>query len=182
MPNRVNVLVRKELADRFGRHSHCVVVSHHSLSAQEAVGLRANLREKDVQFLVVKNSLAARAFEDGGFPGLAQYLDGPSAVLTGGGDMPTACRAIKDWIKKNGKIEIRGGFIDGRTIQAEEVNRLAEIPSMPVLQAQFLGALQGVPQRVAGAFQSLLSSLARALEEVRKQKEGAGTVEPAQTE
>lgn len=173
MPNRVNVLVRKDLAGRLERQPHCVLISYQGLTGQEAVDLRAMLREKDVQLRVVKNSLAAMAFEDSGLAGLPDCLEGPCAVVTGGSDMPTTCKVIKDWIKSSGKMAIRAGFLDGRTILPDEVNRLAEIPPMPVLQAQFLGAIQGVPQRVAGAFQSLISSIARALEEIRKQKEGS---------
>ena len=179
MPSRINLLVTKELTETLSGCPHCVWVDCERLTGREAVALRTELRAKAMRLNVVKNSLAARALEAGGFPGLGERLSRPSALLTGGEDMPAACKTITEWIKKNKKLAVKGGFCEGRVLDARAVEQLALLPPKPVLLAQFIGSVQGVAQRVAGSFQSLLASIGRALEEVRKQKEAAEGGAPA---
>ena len=173
MPNRVNVYIANELAAELRELSHCILLDFHGLTAEESVELRAGLRRQDVRIRVLKNSLALRAFEEGGFAVLGELLSGPCALVTGGEDMPSASRAISDWIKKNQKMAVRGGFADGRMLNADDVKRMADIPPMPVVLAQFIGGVQGIAQRVAGSFQGLAAGVRRALEEIRRQKEAA---------
>jgi len=173
MANRVNELVVKELTDWFRGESHCIVVGCQKISAAESLDLRSVLRQKKVRLTVVKNSLASRAFEEGGFKGLGRTMGGPCAVVTGGEDMPSACKAVAEWNKKHRKLELRGGFAEGRVLDSKEVERMASLPSKRVLLARFVGGVMGVSQRVACAFQSVAASLGRALEEVRKQKDAS---------
>jgi len=181
MPNRVSLYIAQELTDEFREAPHCVVVDYLGLTAREAVDLRFELRAKEVRMRVIKNTLAARAFQGGALSVLGDVLGGSCAIVTGGEDMPSACKAVTEWMKKNKKMAVKGGFAEGRVMDADEVEKMAQIPPMPVLLAQFVGGVQGVAQQVAGAFQALAASIGRALEEIRRQKEaeeGGATAEP----
>jgi large subunit ribosomal protein L10 len=143
------------------------------MTAMEIVEMRRELRLKNVKVRVVKNRLAALAFEEGGYRGLAGFLAGPCAVVTGGEDMPAACKAVTDCARKIKKVSIMGGFSEGRAMDPSAVEKMAQIPPRPVLLAQFIGGIKGVAQRLAGSFQGVAASLGRALEEVRRKKEAA---------
>ena len=171
MVNELNRLITAELTEQFNAMSHCVVVSYERLTAEEAVALRAGLRGKDVRMTVVKNRLARLAFEAAGMGGVTELLSGQCAIVSGGEDMPSVSKAVTDWIKAAKKLEVLGGYADGRVLDAQGVEKMAKIPARPVLLSMMVTAVQAVPQRVVWAFQSVHSSLARAFEEIRKQKE-----------
>ena len=179
MVNRLNAYIKSELAERFEGMSHCVVVNFEKLTAEESVQLRSELREKEVGIRVVPNRIARLALEEAGAPQVSELLRGQCAILHGGEDMPTVSKTITEWIKKNRKMEVRGGFAEGRVLDSAGVQKMADIPARPVLLTMIACAINSAPQRVAYAFQSVQAGLARALEEIRKQKEGAGEAAPA---
>jgi len=76
---------------------------------------------------------------------------------------------------------IKGGILDGRSLSADEVNRIADLESREVLLARIAGALKALPTRAAGLFQAPLSQMARlakALEE-KKPAEAVAAEAPA---
>ena len=51
-------------------------------------------------------------------------------------------KEARDFAKKlKDKFEIKGGYMDGKVMPLEEVQALANIPALPVLQAQALGTM-----------------------------------------
>lgn len=173
MVNELNRLMVAELTRHFSEMSHCVVIDYRGLTSEESVELRARLRGKDVRMTVVKNRIARHAFEAAGLGAVSELLQGQCAIVSGGEDMPSAAKAITEWMREAKKMAVLGGYAEGRVLDEPGVRKMAKIPARPVLLSMMLGAIQAVPQRVAGAFQSLHSSLARAFEEIRKQKETA---------
>ncbi|HRU06122.1 MAG TPA: 50S ribosomal protein L10 [Candidatus Brocadiia bacterium] len=180
MVNRLNRYVVSELGGQFRGMNHCVVVNYQGLTSQESVDLRSALRASKVRMRVVKNALAGIALEEAGFKGLKDLLKGQCALAVGEEDMPTTAKAVTEWIKKNKKMEVRGGFVEGQMLDAAGVQKMASVPSRQVLMGMFVGGVLGVLQRVAGTFQGVQSSLARALSEIEKQKQAAaGAAAPA---
>ena len=173
MVNRLNEFVVKELTESLGNLSHCIVVDYNGLTAEESVDLRTILRQRDVRMRVVKNRLARIALKSVGLPEIGDFLAGQCALVTGGEDMPTAAKLVFEWIKKNKKMAVRGGYAEGAALDEASVRRMAAIPPRPVLLAMIASAIQSGPQRVAYALQSVQASLARAFDEIRKQKETA---------
>ena len=179
MVNQLNQYVTAELAERFEGMGHCIVLNYEGLAAEEAVGLRALLRERGIALRVVKNRLARIALEQVGLTALRDMLQGQCAIVSGGEDMPTVAKVLTDWIKQSRKLAVRGGYADGQALDQAGVQTMADIPPRPVLLAMFAGALLAAPRQVALAFQAIQASLARALDEIRKQKEPAGDDSPA---
>ena len=173
MPNELKMLMADELARHYQIGTDFVVVAHTKLSGTEITDLRKRLREQGVRMKVIKNSIAVRALEAGGLGEGKEFLQGPCAMMSGDVEMPELCKIIAECVKKlQEKLLIRGGVMDGSQLSPETVNRLAGIPSLPVLHAQIVSGFQAPIARMAAAFQSLLWSLARALDGIRKQKEG----------
>jgi len=177
MPSEVKLLMERELAALYPPGTDYVVVGYDRLSGHETAELRRALREEGVRLRVVKNSIARRALAAAGLSEGARFLEGPSAIVTADSErsMPDLCRAIMRAVKLyEEKLLVRGGQFGAAPLDSAAVARLAAIPPMPVLHAQFIGGVSGVLAGVAGAFAGVARGLACVLEAVRKQKESAG--------
>jgi len=166
-------MIAAEMGQRYPQGTNYLVVGFEKLSGPETAQFRKLLRDSQVRFEVVKNSVAARVLESSGLGAGAKFLQGPCALVTGPTDMPAICKIIVEQSKKlENRISIRGGFMDGAVYEKAGIAVLASIPPMAVLRAQMAGSLRAPMARAAGAFQSMFRSLACALEGIRKQKEG----------
>jgi len=172
MPSRLKMLMAEELKSHHGDQNEFVVVGHTKLGGVETAALRARLRERGVTMRVVKNSIATRVLAESGHGDAAKFVEGPCALVTGECEFPEVCKALSECVKEFGeKLTIRGGFMDDSPLGPAAVDTLSKIPPMPVLQAQILAGIQAPVVGLASAFQSLLRSIACALEGIRKQKE-----------
>ena len=175
MPNKLNEMIAKELSARYPKGTEYLVLGFAKLTSPETTEMRKTLRESNVAFEVVKNSLASRVFEANGIAAGNRFLQGPCAIAISPSGMPEMCKIVTEIAKKyENRVFVRGGCMGDMVLTPETVVQLASIPPMPVLQAKFIGSVQAPVTRVAGAFQSIVRSLACALEGIRKQKESSG--------
>ena len=116
-----------------------VLVDYKGITVAEDTALRAELRQNDVQYSVVKNTLVRFALNDAGLQELDGVLNGTTSLATSAGDPIAPMRVVNKHAKKlgEGKFNIKGGFMDGK----EEIMALAELPPKDVLQAQALGMM-----------------------------------------
>ena len=120
-----------------------VLVDYKGITVAEDTALRAELRQNDVQYSVVKNTLVRFALDDAGLKELDEVLNGTTSLATSAGDPIAPMRVVNKHAKQlgEGKFNIKGGFMDGKVISLEEIMALAELPAKDVLQAQALGMM-----------------------------------------
>ena len=90
-------------------------------------------------------------------------------------DVPGLAKAIVDLAKETEILRIKAGVIDGRVLDAAEIKRLAELPPMPVVQAQLLGLIQTPAQQIAGVLASTLQGLVRVIKAYSEQEAAAAS-------
>ena len=119
------------------------LVDYKGITVAEDTALRAELRQNDVQYSVVKNTLVRFALNDAGLKELDEVLSGTTSLATSAGDPIAPMRVVNKHAKKLGesKFNIKGGFMDGKVLSLEEILALAELPAKDVLQAQALGMM-----------------------------------------
>mgnify|MGYP003056090775 CR=1 FL=1 len=146
MPN-AKVLSEKQaivaaLTEQLKNASSGVLVDYKGITVAEDTALRTELRQNEVQYGVVKNTLVRFALNNVGLEGLDDVLNGTTSLATSAGDPIAPMRVVNKYVKQlNGKFEIKGGFMEGKVVSLETVNALASIPALPVLQAQVLGTM-----------------------------------------
>ena len=128
-----------------------ILTSFSGLSVKETEDLRRQIREVGGQFHVVKNTLAQLAFEQAGLELPEGALDGTTAIGFAQENVADLAKAIMDVVRGSEVMHIKGGLIDGLVYDAKQVLRLANLPPLPILQAQLLGLLQTPARRMAGA-------------------------------
>ena len=130
------------LTEQLKNASSGVLVDYKGITVAEDTALRTELRQNEVQYGVVKNTLVRFALNNVGLEGLDDVLNGTTSLATSAGDPIAPMRVVNKYVKQlNGKFEIKGGFMDGKVISLEEIQALAELPSKEVLQAQALGMM-----------------------------------------
>ena len=152
----------KELAEQFKSDKLILLVDYRGITVEDATKLRAELRESNSEYRVIKNNIIKRALDLNGESGLDDLLEGPTALITNNEDYLAPAKAIYNFTKDHDFYKIKGGIIEGKVMTAEEIITLAKLPSRQELLAQLAGALIGN-----------ITKLAVALDAVREQKENA---------
>lgn len=164
------------LATKLRRAPTVYVTDFTGLNVAKISDLRRKLRAAGVEYVVVKNTLALRAFQDAQVAGLESFLGGPTALALGGSDAAAAAKVLVDFAKENEKPAIKAGLVEGRAVTPAEVKQLAALPSRPELMAQLGGALQSPLAGFVGALNGLLYMMVGALEALQtKRSQGAAS-------
>ncbi|MGE4276353.1 MAG: 50S ribosomal protein L10 [Lawsonibacter sp.] len=146
MPN-AKVLSEKQaivaaLTEQLKNANSGVLVDYKGITVAEDTALRTELRQNDVQYGVVKNTLTRFAMNNVGLNELDDVLNGTTSLATSSSDPIAPMRVVNKFVKQlNGKFVIKGGFMDGKVLSLEEITALAELPSKDVLLAQTLGMM-----------------------------------------
>lgn len=159
-----------DMAERLRRAQAVVVTDYRGLSVADLQALRRKLRTSGSEFTVIKNTLVKRAFEVAELEAPDAYLTGPTAVALLYDDLSGPTKVLQEFAKSTQILAIKGGVLDGRTLDAKAMSALADLPTREELYATFMGVLQA-PMRqyvtvVAAPLRNLLNVMsARARDE-----------------
>ena len=106
--------------------------------------------------------------------GLGDLLAGPSAIAFIRGDAVEAAKGLRDFAKANPLLVIKGGVMDGKSLSATEVTKLADLESREVLLAKAAGAMKASLANAAALFQAPLTQFARTADALRAKVEQSG--------
>ena len=162
-----NILKQKEeevskLAEKLKEAKVILLTDYRGINVADVTKLRAELRNANSEYKVIKNNIIKRALDANGESGLDDLLEGPTAIVIGTEDYLEPSKVIYNFSKNNEFYKIKGGIIDGKVMTAEEIITLAKLPSRQELMAKLAGALLGN-----------ITKLAVALDAVREQKANA---------
>ena len=162
-----------EIAEEFRGSNGAVLTEYRGLSVAQITELRRSLGQI-ARFRIVKNTLTKIAATEAGVDEqVKDLLEGPSAIAFIHGDVVEAAKGLRDFAKANSPLVIKGGVIDGKSMSAEDVTKLADLESREVLLAKLAGALKAKQGQAAAVFQALPSKtvrLAQALADKRSQE------------
>jgi len=196
MPTQKKIDTVADLKERIERATLLASADYRGLRVKEMVEMRRRLREAGLDVRVVKNTLLRLAANESGRPELLEIIEGPTALAVSYGDVIEAAKALSGYAQgAPAGFGLRGGFMDGRVLSAQDLRDLVRVPPKPVLLAQFMGQLQSplagfvglmeAPLReLVGLMQSLLSELPGLVEARARQMQeaGIGVEEPAAEE
>lgn len=162
MARQDKVATVAEIADRFRTSTAAVLTDYRGLSVAQLKELRRSLGEA-VTFSVVKNTLTKRAAADAGVEGIDELLVGPSAIAFVDGDAVDAAKGLRNFAKDNPALVVKGGYMDGAIITAEDFDKIANLESREVLLAKLAGMMKAKQGQAAALFAAPLAKTARAL-------------------
>jgi large subunit ribosomal protein L10 len=151
-----------ELAEHFRTSHAAVLTEYRGLTVAQLKTLRRSLGST-VTYAVVKNTLTKIAAKEAGVTGVDDLLAGPSAIAFVTGDAVEAAKTIRDFAKENPALVVKGGLMDGKTLTAADIQKIADLESREVLLSRFAGALKAKQSQAAALFAAPLAKTARAL-------------------
>jgi large subunit ribosomal protein L10 len=170
----------KELADRLKSSDTLLIADYRGLTMPEIDELRTKLLESGARFSVVKNTLTRLAAEEAGVKPLLELIDGPTAIafIDADGDPAAAAKILNDTARTNDVLVIRGGLLEGDAVSDAEIKRLATLPPVEVVHAQFVGAVAAPLTTIVGLFTAPLRDLVNIIDARIKQLEEQGESVP----
>ncbi|MBQ8541181.1 MAG: 50S ribosomal protein L10 [Clostridia bacterium] len=135
-----------------------VFVDYCGLTVEQDTKLRNKLREANVEYKVVKNTLTRFAANEIGLEGLDEILNGPTALAISETDEVIAAKVLAEFAKENEALEIKSGFLEGKVVSVDEVKKLADTPSREVLIAKLMGSMNSPIAALARTLQALVDN------------------------
>lgn len=152
----------EQLTDEFSSSNAAVLTEYRGLTVANLKDLRRSLGS-GANYAVAKNTLALIAAKQAGIDGLDDVLHGPTAIAFIKGDVAQVAKGLRDFAKANPLLVIKGGVLEGRVLDADQVKTLADLESREVLLAKLAGAMKASLGTAAATFVAPLSQAARLL-------------------
>ena len=162
------------LSEKLKKAKVAVLTDYRGLTVKQMQDLRGKLRTGNVEYRVVKNTLARRAADAAGYKDLESELKGPVAIAFGYDDLSLPPRLINEFVRTTRlKLEVVGGVVEGRVFNRDQIKQLADLPSRDVLLAQLLGTLQSPVAQLVGIMQTPVQQLIGVLNAYKTKLEAA---------
>ena len=166
----------EDLAAKLKDASSTVIVNYSGITVEDDTKMRKALREANVDYTVIKNSITLRALESLGYKEFGDVLTGMTAVAISA-DEVSAAKVLKEYDDKVQTFSIKAGICDGKVMDRNEVLELAAIPSREVLISKMLGSLNGPLYKLAIALQAVVDQGGAAPKEEAPAEEAAPAAE-----
>jgi len=174
MPRPEKVAVVDEIAEKMERTQSLFLTDFTGLDVEAINELRRLLRENDVEYRVVKNTLARLAADKAGREDLKPYLIGPTAMAFGYQDPLLPARLIGQFAQKTGKPAVKVILFEGQILEKDALDRLKNLPSRDQLLAQLLGGLNSPVTGLVMVLKGLLREVVGLVDAIAKDREKKG--------
>lgn len=141
--------VIERLKDALADVPAVVVADFKGLTVEKATELRSAFRKADVQFEVVKNTLARKALAGTAKENLGELFKGNSAIAYHVEDPTAPAKVITEFLKENAKVPLvlKGAWLDGEILDEAGVDALSKLPGKDELRGKLLSVFTGVPTK-----------------------------------
>jgi ribosomal protein L10 len=158
------------LHELFAEARNAYLVDFRGLTVTQATDLRRKVRASQSSFRVVKNTLAVRAVDGTPLAPMKEWFEGPTAVAIGRRDAVALAKVLKDFEKDNSVLKLKAGVVDGKPVEAADVDVIARIPSREALLGQLAYLLAYPLQSMANVLAAPLVKFPAALQALKAKK------------
>lgn len=170
MPNVAKIEKVSELKKLFETHDSFFIADYQGLSVTDETELRKKLRESQVRYLVAKNTLLKIAAKEAGRDGLDEFLSGPTVIAFVEGDAAPVAKILHESFKDKELPRTKAFVLDGELHQADEIKKLADLPSREVLLSQLVSAVEAPFTSLIGTIDSFFQELIGTVDALAEKK------------
>lgn len=163
----------KDLKVRLEKSCVVILTDYKGLDVEAMTELRAKLREAQVEYEVVKNTMLRLASEGTGVEAIKDSFVGPSAIAMSFEDPVAPAKVLTEFVKDHDKLEIKIGVMDGKVMDLSAIKALSDLPSREQLLATVLSAMNAVPTSLVTALSDVPRRMVNVLQAIKDQKEAA---------
>jgi large subunit ribosomal protein L10 len=171
MPTQKKIELVEEFSKKFKSSKSIFLADFGRINVADSTKLRRSFRAANVQYYVLKNTLAKRSLDKAGIDGLSEMLKGMTAFVFSEDDAVAPIRVINDYNKQLKKdapqLVVKGCVFEGRIFNADQADALAKLPNREQLLAQLLGVLKAPMTNLVNVLSGTGRKLVGTLEAVR---------------
>lgn len=151
--------------EQLARTDGFIVAEYNKLTVAQGNALRRRLGETGGSYMVTKNTLFKRALQETDWPVPAELLSGMVGIVFGNGNLPAVAKSVQSFVKDAaGNFTAKGGVISGSVFTANDLEVIANLPTMDELRAQLAGLLVSPASQLAGVLRSATSQVVDVLQ------------------
>lgn len=163
----------EELKTRLEKSCVVILTDYKGLDVEAMTDLRAKLREAQVEYQVIKNTMLRLASDGTDVVGIRDRFVGPSAIALSYDDPVAPAKILTEFAKANDKLEIKAGVMNGKVLDLTAIKALSDLPSREQLLATVLSAMNAVPTSLVTALSDVPRRMVNVLQAIKDQKEAA---------
>lgn len=149
-----------------------ILVDYKGITVAQDTKMRKELREANVEYSVIKNSLMSRAFDNVGYGELEDVLVGTTALAISEEDVIAPAKILAKYAKEfKGTVIIKGGYLDGKVVGLDDIDELANLPSEQELMAKVVGSLAAPISGLVHVLNGNIRGLVQVLGQIVEQQE-----------
>lgn len=150
---------------------YVIFADYSGLSVEKITNLRSILRPLNTRVGVAKNRYIKRSLgEFGADEGISSFLKGPTAVISGRGEVTEVARVLAKFRKENDLLSMKGGRVEDDVMSADDMAMMAAIPPRPIMLGKFVGTVAAPLVQLVGVFNQKVSSLLYVLKAIEEKK------------
>lgn len=161
----------KELKEEFQQFPNALLIGFQGIKVADDERMRREMRQADLTYRVVKNTLAVRASNGTPMEQVSSHFTGATAVALSKADPVTLAKTLSKWAKDVPVLIFKAGIVEGRVIEVKDVETLSNMPSREELISKMMFLINSGAQRLAVATAGIARNLVVVMDQVRAQKE-----------
>jgi large subunit ribosomal protein L10 len=161
----------EEVAEQFSRAKGLYFADFNGITVEQVNELRREFRKSNIDYRVVKNTLARKALEQvGGYDTVYDKLTGPTAIAIGYDDPVAPARIIKKFRDKHQKLNLKVCVLEKQVFPGSKLDDISKLPTRPEIIAGILGSIQSPITGVVGAINAVMRDLVSVIDAIEKKK------------
>ncbi len=165
--------ILNEVIERVKASEFCFVLNYGGLKVTQLTDLRQALTKNSARLMIVKNTYLGKIAKDMGWADISAMLSGPTAIITGQGDVAEIAKTLTEFVKKNEKATVKGASLEKAALSAADVDALSKLPSKDAMRGMLLGTLLAVPTSFVRVLNAPLLNVLYALKAYEDKKNGS---------
>lgn len=166
------ISILNEVIERVKASDFCFVLNYGGLTVTELTALRQELGKLNSRLMVVKNTYLGKIAKEQKWDDISAMLSGPTAMVTGNGDVTDVAKVLVEFVKKNEKATIKGASLDAAALNATDVEALSKLPSKDTMRSMLLGTLSAPATSFVRVLNAPLLNALYALKAYEEKKNG----------
>jgi large subunit ribosomal protein L10 len=160
-----------QLHAKMAKAKAAILAEPKGLNVATVTELRRKCREAQVEYRIVKNSLAIRAAKGTDLEQLAEKFVGPTALVMSYDDVVAPAKILADFAKDRENFTLRIAVVQGKVIDVKGIMALAKLPSLPELRSKIAGVINQPASKLVRLLAAPGQQLAQVLGARREQLE-----------
>jgi large subunit ribosomal protein L10 len=167
------ISILNEVIERVKASDYCFILNYGGLKVTQLTSLRQELTKLNSRAMVVKNTYLGKVAKELGWNDISVMLAGPTAVVTGTGDVTDVAKVLVEFVKKNDKATIKGASLEAAALSAADVEALSKLPSKDAMRGVLLGTLLAPATSLVRVLNAPLLNVLYALKAYEEKKNGS---------